>query len=93
MINTTQEFPCPVCRQRLSLRLAKRRKSGKVSIMLICPADGRHFRAFISDRTYVGQVLALLEDQTPSLEGEGDDDIKPGSASRSRNNLEPGNGR
>ena len=93
MINTTQEIPCLVCREPLALRLARGRKSGKPSIMLICPTDGRHFRGFINDRAYVGQVLALLEDQTPTPEGEGDDDINPGSASRSKTNLEPGNDR
>ena len=60
MINTTNEIPCLVCHGPLSLRLARGRKSGKPSIMLICPTDGRHFRGFISDRAYVGQVLALL---------------------------------
>ena len=93
MIDTTQEFPCLVCHKPLSLRLAKGRKSGKPSIMLICPADGRHFRAFISDRAYVGQVLALLEDQTPSLDDKEDGDISPTSRSRSKTNLESGNDR
>ena len=84
MINTTQEIPCLVCRKPLALRLARGRKSGKISIMLICPTDGRHFRGFISDRTYVGQVLALLEEQPPILGGEGDGDIGPTSARRSK---------
>ncbi len=91
MINTTQEIPCLVCRKPLALRLARGRKSGKISIMLICPTDGRHFRGFISDRTYVGQVLALLEEQPPILGGEGDEDISPTSARRSKTILEPGN--
>ncbi len=52
MINTTNEIPCLVCHGPLSLRLARGRKSGKPSIMLICPSDGRHFRGFISDRSY-----------------------------------------
>lgn len=91
MINTTNEIPCLVCHGPLSLRLARGRKSGKPSIMLICPTDGRHFRGFISDRAYVGRVLALLEDQTPTSEGGGDDDINPDSGTRSKTNLEPGN--
>ncbi len=91
MINTTHEIPCLVCRQPLALRLARGRKSGKPSIMLICPTDGRHFRGFISDRAYVGQVLALLEDQTTSSEGQDEDDINPDSGTRSKTNLEPGN--
>ena len=93
MINKAQAIPCLVCRKPLSLRLARGRKSGKTSIMLICPTDGRHFRGFISDRAYVGQVLALLEDQTPSPESEGKEDISPAPRTRSKTNLEPGNDR
>ena len=93
MINKSQEIPCLVCRKPLAFRLARGRKSGKPSIMLICPTDGRHFRGFISDRAYVGQVLALLEDQTPIPEGADDDDITPDSATRSKTDLERGNER
>ncbi len=93
MINTSQEIPCLVCRKPLAFRLARGRKSGKPSIMLICPTDGRHFRGFISDRAYVGQVLALLEDQTPTPEGEGDDDVSLASRTRSKTKLEQGNDR
>ena len=88
MINTSQEIPCLVCRKPLSLRLARNRKSGKPSIMLVCPVDGRHFRGFITDRDYVGGVLSLLEGQTPPLKGEDDDDTSPASAMRSKTNLE-----
>ena len=93
MIDKTQEIPCLVCSKPLALRLARGRKSGKPSIMLICPTDGRHFRGFISDRAYVGRVLALLEDQTPRAEGEGDDDIIPDSVTHSKTILEPDNDR
>ena len=88
MIDTAQEIPCLVCRNPLALRLARGRKSGKPFIMLVCPSDGRHFRGFISDREYVGQVLALLEDQTPSLEDKKDGDVNPTSSRRSETNLE-----
>jgi hypothetical protein len=37
--------------------MAKGRASNKPFIMLICPKDGRHFRAFISDQTYINKVL------------------------------------
>ena len=90
MIDTTQAFPCLICRKPLALRLARGRRSGKTSIMLICPTDGRHFRGFISDRTYVAQVRALLEAQPPTPEGEGDDAINPDSGTPSKTNLEPG---
>ena len=93
MINKSQDIPCLVCRKPLAFRLARGRKSGKPSIMLICPTDGRHFRGFISDRAYVGQVLALLEDQTPTPEGGGDNDTPSTLRSRSKTNLEPGNER
>ena len=52
---------CPVCSQSLTVRLAEGRKSGKPFVMLVCPEDGRHIRAFISDRDFVGSVIARLE--------------------------------
>ena len=93
MNKTVQEIPCLVCRVPLALRLARGRKSGKPFIMLVCPSDGRHFRGFISDRVYVGQVLTLLEGQTPSLDDKKSGDIGPTVAIRSETNFEPGNTR
>lgn len=52
---------CPVCSQPLSVRLAEGRKSGKPFVMLVCAQDGRHMRAFISDRDFVSSVIAKLE--------------------------------
>ncbi|MBI4203211.1 MAG: hypothetical protein HY532_08895 [Chloroflexi bacterium] len=60
MTNVTT-LPCPLCRAPLDVRLARGRKSGKAFIMLVCPADGRHFRGFITDRQYVSGVLAKAE--------------------------------
>ena len=93
MINTGQEIPCLVCRKPLAVRLARGRKSGKPSIMLICPTDGRHFRGFISDRAYVGQVLAILEEQTTPSEGQDDGDISSAPHTRSKTNLDRGSDR
>ncbi len=90
MINTSQEIPCLVCRAPLVFRLARGRKSDKPSIMLVCPVDGRHFRGFISDRTYVGGVLALLEDQTPALERGEDEAVSRTPRRRSKTNMERG---
>ena len=59
----SQAIPCLICGRALTLRLARGRKSGKPFLMLICPQDGRHFRGFINDQTYVKQVLAKLEGQ------------------------------
>ena len=56
-------IPCLVCKGPLKVKLARGRKSGKPFVMLVCPADGRHFRAFISDQGYVSQVLERVEDQ------------------------------
>ena len=70
-------IPCIVCGSSLYLRTARGRKSGKPFLMLICPTDGRHFRGFINDQTYVRQVLDRLEGQTPSLEGGADVDANP----------------
>jgi hypothetical protein len=52
---------CLVCHRALSVRLAHGRKSGKPFVMLVCPENGRHFRAFITHREYVTQVLERLE--------------------------------
>ena len=52
---------CPICGHSLQVRLAKGLKSGKPFIMLICPEDGRHFRAFITHQPYVGKVMDSLE--------------------------------
>lgn len=52
---------CPVCKGELCIRLARGRKSGKPSVMLICPINGRHFRGFITDQSYVTGILSRLE--------------------------------
>ena len=56
---------CHICGVALEVRLAHGRKSGKTSVMLICTADGRHFRAFITHPDYVRSVLARLEESAP----------------------------
>ena len=77
-------IPCLICQQPLTLRLARGRKSGKPFLMLICQVDGRHFRGFINDQSYVKQVLAHLEGQTPASEGDADleDNPTPGNPSK-----------
>lgn len=55
-------IPCPVCGANLTIKLAHGRKSGKPFVMLICPGDGRHIRAFINDKGFVGSVLNKLQD-------------------------------
>ncbi len=65
-------IPCLVCREPLTVRLARGRKSGKPCVMLICSRDGRHFRAFINDQEYVSRVLESAEDlsrHTGQVEG------------------------
>lgn len=52
---------CPVCTTPLVVRLTRGRRSGKPFVMLICPCDGRHIRAFINDQGFVRSVLAQLE--------------------------------
>ena len=94
MTNNTpanQMVPCPVCQSPLSLRPTQGRKSGKPSLMFICPQDGRHFRGFINDRTFVTQVHARLEGQTPGVAASGDNSI-PASNRRSKTNLERASG-
>ena len=61
-LNPDNSMPgCPVCSRSLSLKLSQSRKSGKPFIMLKCPKDGSHFRAFIADREYVADVTSRLE--------------------------------
>ena len=57
MSESTSSVPCVVCGLALAIRAAKGRKSGKPFVMLICPKDGRHFRAFITDQNYVKGVF------------------------------------
>ena len=48
---------CIICRSALSIRPATGRKSGKSFIFMVCPQDGRHFRAFIADQAFVQKVV------------------------------------
>lgn len=61
MSSDEQQATCLVCSVPLSIRFATGRKSGKPFVMLICPQDGRHFRAFITHQPYVKQVMDHLE--------------------------------
>ena len=53
---------CLVCSNEIEVKPARGRKSGKPFVMLICGQDGRHFRAFITDKTYVARVLESAEE-------------------------------
>ena len=52
---------CHICQAALKVTLARGRKSGKPFVMLTCPEDGRHIRAFVADRTYVENLIGLVE--------------------------------
>jgi hypothetical protein len=91
-MNSSPGIPCIVCGSGLTLRTARGRKSGKPFLMLICPADGRHLRAFINDQGYVRQVLARLEGHTPSSSDQDDVDANSTTPTGSRTNLERDNG-
>ena len=80
------EAPCPVCGIDISVRPARGRKSNKPFIMLICPADGRHLRGFITDQAYVNEVANRLEGHTPYKREE---PSLQGSSGVSKGNLEP----
>ena len=43
---------CLVCGQELEVTICHGKK-GRTAIMLSCPSDGRHFRAFINEPTVV----------------------------------------
>ena len=52
---------CHICQASLKVKLARGRKSGKPFVMLACPEDGRHIRAFVADRAYVENLIGLVE--------------------------------
>jgi len=54
---------CHICQASLEVKLARGRKSGKPFVMLACPEDGRHIRAFIADRTYVENLIGQAEEK------------------------------
>ena len=65
------QIGCPVCAAALTVSPAKSRKSKepKLFLMMVCPADGRHFRGFINDRSFVSKVVE--EAGLPGLNGTG----------------------
>ena len=90
MISLVQGIPCLVCGQQLTIRLAKGRKSQKTFLMLVCSQDGRHFRGFINDRSYVDKVLARLEAHRTDGR-EQDEEVDPTPSRRSITILERDN--
>ena len=58
-------IPCPVCKIDLNLRVVYGRKSNKPFLMLICPTNGRHFRGFIADKTYVRNIVDRAQEVGP----------------------------
>ena len=54
---------CHICQASLKVKLVRGRKSGKPFVMLACPEDGRHIRAFIADRTYVENLIRQAEEK------------------------------
>ncbi len=59
-----KSIKCLVCKVELTISAAQGRKSKKPFVMLKCSQDGRHFRAFITDREYVRKVMAGVEKQS-----------------------------
>ena len=62
--NNQPGLPCHICQETLQVRLARGRKSGKPFVMLVCPKDGRHIRAFVADRAYVQGLVDQVEGRT-----------------------------
>ena len=72
---------CLVCGEPLDLRQTQGRSSRKLSLMFVCPKDGRHFRAFVTYRPYVEAVLGRLSD-LPSHDGGREDGVSPSKDSQ-----------
>ena len=51
---------CLVCDGPIDIQLTKTRKSQKPCINMRCESDGRHFRAFITDREFVELVRTVV---------------------------------
>lgn len=68
MTSIVQGIPCLICGDPLTVRTARGRKSGKPFVMLVCGRDGRHFRGFITDQTYVSELFTRVEDH-PAVGG------------------------
>ncbi len=51
---------CPVCGAGLKVTTCTS-KTGKVALVLVCPKDGRDFRAFINNREYVRRVMDSID--------------------------------
>ena len=56
----TMSLNCHICQTSLKVKLCYGRKSGKPGVSLSCPADGRHLRAFVTDKEYVQGVMERL---------------------------------
>jgi hypothetical protein len=54
---------CPVCGAILHTQVCSGQKRRKC-LMLFCPTDGRHFRAFINEPA----VVRIVEEESLSLE-------------------------
>ena len=52
---------CHICQASLRVKLCYGRKSGKPGVSMSCPVDGRHLRAFVTDKAYVQGVMERLE--------------------------------
>lgn len=58
---STNNLVCHICQAPLEVRLAYGRRSGKPFVLLVCPVNGRHIRAFVADQSYVRGVIERLE--------------------------------
>lgn len=56
----TNSLNCHICQTPLKVKLCYGRKSGKPGVSLSCPIDGRHLRAFVTDKEYVQGVMERL---------------------------------
>ena len=59
-MNEIPTINCPVCGAGLKVNTCTS-KAGKVALVLVCPKDGRDFRAFINNREYIQGVFDSLE--------------------------------
>lgn len=53
---------CPVCKHKLDIGLRQNERNERFYLMMVCPVDGAHFRAFINDRDYVAKAVKGVQE-------------------------------
>ena len=61
MTNLKSAIPCFICDSPLTLGLCRPSRTGKRTLHIRCPTDGRHLRGFIAHQPLMDEVLDQLQ--------------------------------